>query len=72
MGLIYGNMAPLIEEAILEQEFLNEMMFSKKDLQDPKIVEKIYKTKFLQYDNVLFTKAAVYRKVHLYKTQQNK
>lgn len=45
MGLIYGNKTPLTEEAILEQEFLNEMMFTRDDLQNPKTLDKIVKSK---------------------------
>lgn len=43
--MIYGNKF-INEQTILEQNILNEMHFSKKDLQDPKTIEKIYKTKF--------------------------
>ena len=40
MGLIYGN--KFIDEEVLEEQvILNEMHFSKKDLQDPKTIDKI-------------------------------
>ena len=44
MGLIYGNKF-LSEEILEEQVILNEMHFSKKDLQDPKTIDKIIKRK---------------------------